>query len=331
MSTFKALVLEQTDQQISATVRELEDHQLPDGDVTVAVEYSSLNYKDGLALKGLGGLVKTYPHVPGIDYAGVVEHSEHADFTAGDAVIGTGFRVGEARWGGYAQKARVSGDWLVPLPADLTSKRAMGLGSAGLSAAIALQVLEDHGLEAPKGEVLITGASGGVGSFSVALLSALGYTVVAATGRLELSDYLKGLGASEIIARSELAEPTNKPLESTRWAACIDSVGGTTLARVLGQMQYGASVAAIGLAGGSKLETTVIPFLLRGINLLGIDSVYYPKARRITAWQRLAQTVSGETIDSIISEVGLEDLPRLGKEILEGKVKGRVVVNINTQ
>ncbi len=329
MNSFKALLLERTDGQISAAVRDLEENQLPEGDVKVRVEYSSLNYKDGLVLNGLGGLVKTYAHVPGIDYAGVVEHSTHADFKAGENVIGTGFRVGEIRWGGYSQRVRTSGDWLVPLPAGLKSKRAMGLGSAGLSAAIALQTLEDHGLEPTKGEVLITGASGGVGSFSVALLSALGYTVAASTGRLELSDYLKGLGASEIISRAELAEPINRALESTRWAACIDSVGGSTLARVLGQMQYGASIAAIGLAGGSKLETTVMPFLLRGVNLLGIDSVYYPKERRIEAWQRLAQAISGKTIDAVISEATLADLPRLGKEILAGKVRGRVVVDVN--
>ena len=329
MSLFKALVLQQGDDAVTAEIRELSHDQLPVGDVEIAVEYSSLNYKDGLVLNGLGGLVKDYPHVPGIDYAGTITHSSHANFKEGDSVVGTGFRVGEIRWGGYAQQIRVSGDWLVPLPENLTSKNAMGLGAAGLSAAIALQTLETHGLKPEQGEVLVTGASGGVGSFAVALLAKLGYTAVATTGRLQNIDYLKELGASEVIPRSELAEASNKPLESARWAACIDSVGGTTLARVLAQMQYGASVAAIGLAGGTKLETTVIPFLLRGVNLLGIDSVYYPIERRAEAWQRLAQTIPRAVIDAITSEAALEDLPRLGKDILEGKVKGRVVIDVN--
>lgn len=329
MSSFKALLLQKEEDEVAAEIRQLTSDQLPVGDVEIAVEYSSLNYKDGLVLNGLGGLVKDYPHVPGVDYAGTVTSSTHALFKAGDAVVGTGFRVGETRWGGYAQRIRVSGDWLVPLPTNLTSKNAMGLGAAGLSAAIALQTLEAHGLQPEQGEVLVTGASGGVGSFAVALLAKLGYNVVATTGRLQHIDYLKELGASEVIPRSELAEPSSKPLESARWAACIDSVGGTTLARVLAQMKYGASVAAIGLAGGSKLETTVIPFLLRGINLLGIDSVYYPIERRTEAWQRLAQTIPHDMIDAVTSEAALEDLPRLGREILDGKVKGRVVVDVN--
>lgn len=329
MSSFKALLLQKEEDEVAAEIRQLTSDQLPVGDVEIAVEYSSLNYKDGLVLNGLGGLVKDYPHVPGVDYAGTVTSSTHALFKAGDAVVGTGFRVGETRWGGYAQRIRVSGDWLVPLPTNLTSKNAMGLGAAGLSAAIALQTLEAHGLQPEQGEVLVTGASGGVGSFAVALLAKLGYTVVATTGRLQHIDYLKELGASEVIPRSELAEPSSKPLESARWAACIDSVGGTTLARVLAQMKYGASVAAIGLAGGSKLETTVIPFLLRGINLLGIDSVYYPIERRTEAWQRLAQTIPHDMIDAVTSEATLTELPRLGREILDGKVKGRVVVDVN--
>lgn len=329
MSSFKALLLQKEEDEVAAEIRQLTSDQLPVGDVEIAVEYSSLNYKDGLVLNGLGGLVKDYPHVPGVDYAGTVTSSTHALFKAGDAVVGTGFRVGETRWGGYAQRIRVSGDWLVPLPTNLTSKNAMGLGAAGLSAAIALQTLEAHGLQPEQGEVLVTGASGGVGSFAVALLAKLGYNVVATTGRLQHIDYLKELGASEVIPRSELAEPSSKPLESARWAACIDSVGGTTLARVLAQMKYGASVAAIGLAGGSKLETTVIPFLLRGINLLGIDSVYYPIERRTEAWQRLAQTIPHDMIDAVTSEATLAELPRLGREILDGKVKGRVVVDVN--
>ncbi len=327
---FKALVLEQREKTVSANIAELEDSRLPEREVEIAVKYSSLNYKDGLVLNGLGGLVKNYPHVPGIDLAGTVAQSNHPGFQPGDQVLSTGWRVGEAHWGGYAQKARLKAAWLVKLPSGLGARTAMGVGAAGLSAAIALESLEAHGLTPDKGEVLITGAAGGVGSFSVLLLAALGYTITASTGRPELEPYLKDLGAQNIIPRQELAESSNKPLESARWAACIDSVGGTTLARVLSQMDYGTSVAAVGLAGGNKLDTTVIPFLLRGVNLLGIDSVFYPTGRRAAAWARLATTLPLEKIDAICCEAGLHDLPRLGKEILEGKVQGRVIINPNT-
>ena len=326
---FKALVLLQTDKDLSAAIAELDTSDLPEGEVEVAVDYSSLNYKDGLVLNGLGGLVKSYPHIPGIDLAGTVTHSGHPDFQPGDPVVCTGWRVGETHWGGYAQKARLKADWLVKLPADLTTRNAMGLGAAGLTAAIALEALEAHGLTPDQGEVLVTGAAGGVGSFSILLLAALGYKVAAATGRPQLEPYLKDLGARTIIPRQELTEPSNKPLESSRWAACIDSVGGTTLARVLSQMDYGASVAAVGLAGGSKLETTVIPFLLRSVNILGIDSVFYPAERRAAAWERLATQLPLEKIDAICSEAGLADLPQLGKDILAGKVQGRVIINPN--
>lgn len=327
---FKALLLQQQQQTISAAIEDLDESNLPENEVEIAVEYSSLNYKDGLVLNGLGGLVKTYPHVPGIDLAGTVTQSDHPDYQPGDQILSTGWRVGEAHWGGYAQKARLKADWLVKIPTGLTTRTAMGLGAAGLTAVIALQALEAHGLTPDAGEVLITGAAGGVGSFSVLLLAANGYNVAAATGRPNLAPYLKDLGAQTIIPRQELAEPTNKPLASARWAACIDSVGGTTLARVLTQMDYGTSVAAVGLAGGNKLDTTVIPFLLRGVNLLGIDSVFYPADRRAAAWARLAAELPLEKIDAICSEAGLEDLPRLGKEILEGKVQGRVIINPNT-
>ena len=272
----KALVLRRKDGEISASVEEVGEDQLPEGEVEVAVEYSSLNYKDGLVLNGLGGLVKEYPHVPGIDLAGTVTASSDPGFEPGDAVVSTGYRVGELYWGGYAQRARLRAAWPVKLPPGLPARTAMGLGSAGLTAAISLEALEAHGLAPGPGEVLVTGAAGGVGSFSVLLLSALGYEVAASTGRPELGEYLESLGAAKVIPRSELSEATGKPLESARWAGCIDSVGGTTLARALAQMDHGASVAAVGLAGGSKLETTVIPFLLRGVNLLGIDSVTYP-------------------------------------------------------
>lgn len=322
---FKALVLHEH----SALIEELEESRLPRGDVEIAVAYSSLNYKDGMILNGLGGLVKTYPHVPGIDLAGTVVHSQSDSFQPGDHVICTGWRVGEIHWGGYAQKARLKADWLVPLPAGLTLRTAMGLGAAGLTAAIALERLEAHGLAPDQGEVLVTGAAGGVGSVSVLLLAALGYPVAASTGRPELEPYLKDLGAQTIIPRPALAEPSDKPLESARWAACIDSVGGTTLARVLAQTAYGGSVAAVGLAGGVQLATTVIPFLLRGVNILGIDSVFYPIERRAAAWARLAAELPLEKLDRICTEVGLAEVPRLGKAILAGKVQGRVIVNPN--
>lgn len=322
---FKALILHEH----SARIEELDESRLPAGDVEIAVAYSSLNYKDGMILNGLGGLVKTYPHVPGLDLAGRVVHSHSDRFQPGDQVICTGWRVGEIHWGGYAQKARLKADWLVPLPAGLTLRSAMGLGAAGLTAAIALEALEAHGLAPAKGEVLVTGAAGGVGSLSVLLLAALGYQVAASTGRPELEPYLKGLGAQTIIPRQDLAEPADKPLESARWAACIDSVGGTTLARVLAQMAYGGSVAAVGLAGGAQLATTVIPFLLRGVNILGIDSVFYPAERRAAAWARLATELPLEKLDLICTEVGLADVPHLGENILAGLVQGRVIVNPN--
>ena len=322
---FKALVLHEH----TAAVENLDESRLPAGDIEIAVAYSSLNYKDGMILNGLGGLVKTYPHVPGLDLAGTVVHSHSDQFQPGDQVICTGWRVGEIHWGGYAQKARLKADWLVPLPDGLTLRTAMGLGAAGLTAAISLEALEAHGLAPDQGEVLVTGAAGGVGSLSVLLLSSLGYQVAASTGRPQLECYLKDLGARTIIPRQDLAAPLHKPLESARWAACIDSVGGTTLARALAQMNYGASIAAVGLASGAQLATTVIPFLLRGVNLLGIDSVFYPAERRAAAWTRLATELPLEKLALICTEVGLADVPRLGQDILAGKVQGRVIVNPN--
>ena len=273
---FRALLLDQVDDKVNATLTDLEDDRLPAGDVTVAVEYSTLNYKDGLVLNGLGRLVRTYPHVPGVDFAGTVLDSEHDAFKPGDRVVSTGWRVGEIHWGGYAEKARVKGDWLVPLPDGLTSRQAMALGTAGFTAMLAVMALEDHGVAPDRGEVLVTGAAGGVGSVAVALLARLGYQVAASTGRESTHDYLKDLGTGSLIGRDEIATPSGRPLDKERWAGCVDSVGGATLACVLPQIAYGGAVAAVGLAGGNKLETTVIPFLLRGINLLGIDSVMCP-------------------------------------------------------
>jgi len=261
---FKALVVRNADGKVSAAVEDMDESTLPAGDVTVAVDYSTINYKDGLVVTGGGGLVKNYPHVPGIDLAGTVLESAHAGYKAGDRVVLTGWRVGEIHWGGMAQKARVNGDWLVPLPAGLTTRDAMAIGTAGFTAMLAVMALEEHGLAPAAGEVLVTGAAGGVGSVATVLLARRGYQVAASTGRADTHDYLRGLGAASVIDRGPFADPAKRPLEGERWAACIDSVGGNTLARVLAQTRYGGSVAAVGLAGGAKLETTVIPFLLRG-------------------------------------------------------------------
>jgi len=328
---FTALILERDEAgEARATVRQLDDDRLPEGEVTVAVEYSTLNYKDGLCLspKG-GGLVRSYPHVPGIDFAGTVEASDDPRYRPGDQVILTGWRVGEVHWGGYATRARVQADWLVPLPEGLTARQAMAIGTAGLTAALAVQALEDHGLAPSEAEVLVTGAAGGVGSVAVALLAALGYRVAAVTGRADQADYLLGLGAARIVPRAELAETVKRPLESETWAGCVDAVGGAMLARVLGQMRYGASVAAVGLAGGAALPATVIPFLLRGVNLLGIDSVLCPYAARLRAWERLARDLPLDKLEAMSVPATLADLPDLGAAILQGQVRGRVVVDVN--
>jgi len=326
---FKALLLTESDGTVSAAITELEEAALPEGDVTVATEYSTLNYKDGMIVNGIGRLVRNYPHVPGVDLAGTVERSDHPDFAPGDKVICTGWRVGEVHWGGYAQKARLKGDWLVKLPAALTAKQAMAVGTAGLSAMLAVMALEEHGLAPGQAPVLVTGAAGGVGSVAVAVLARLGYRVTASTGREATHGYLRDLGAAELIDRAELADAPAKPLDTARWAGCIDTVGGATLARVLAQMQPHTSVAAVGNAGGIKLETTVIPFLLRGINLLGIDSVSCPQARRVAAWERITKDLPLELLDAMTQVAALADVPRLGGEILKGQVRGRVVVDVN--
>jgi len=325
---FKALLLEEKDGKVVPRVAELAEDALPSDDVTVAIEHSTLNYKDGLILQGLGRLVRQYPHVPGIDFAGRVLSSDNPAWREGDPVLLTGWRVGEAHWGGYGQKARVKGDWLVKLPVGLTTRQAMAIGTAGFTAMLAVMALEDHGLAPDKGEVLVTGAAGGVGSVATAILAKLGYQVAASTGRPETHDYLRKLGATSIVERASIEKPSGKPLEGERWAGCIDAVGGGTLAQVLTQLKYHASVAACGLAGGAKLEATVIPFLLRGVNLLGIDSVMCPTPRREQAWARLARDLPLDLLESMITEARLEDLPRLAGEILAGKVRGRVVVNL---
>ena len=326
---FQALVVNNVDGTVSAGVQSLDEASLPAGDVMVAVDFSTINYKDGLVATGAGGLVKKYPHVPGIDFAGTVVESAHAAHRVGDRVVLTGWRVGEVQWGGLAQKARVNGDWLVPLPAGLSTRDAMAIGTAGFTAMLAVMALEDHGLTPAAGEVLVTGAAGGVGSVATAILARRGYNVVASTGRADTHAYLTALGATTIVDRSPFAEPAKRPLESERWAACVDSVGGNTLARVLTQIRYGGGVAAVGLAGGAKLETTVVPFLLRGVNLLGIDSVMCPPARRLAAWQRLLSDLPLERLQAMIVEATLADVPRLAAEILKGQVRGRVVVDVN--
>lgn len=330
---FKAMVLEQNDDTVTASVQDLPETRLPGypdgGEVTVAVAYSTLNYKDGMILRGVGRLVRQYPHVPGVDFAGTVEHSDHPAYRAGDSVLLTGWRVGESHWGGYAQKARVKGDWLVPLPDGLTAKRAMAIGTAGFTAMLAVMTLEDHGVTPASGDVLVTGAAGGVGSIAVAVLAKLGYQVTASTGRAETHAYLKSLGAATIIDREELAEPSKRPLDSERWASCIDSVGSTTLSRVLTQMRTRGAVAAVGLAGGPALETTVLPFLLRGVSLLGIDSVMCPLERRLAVWARLVADLPMDKLDDITSTAGLTDLARLAGDILKGQVRGRLVIDVN--
>ena len=326
---FKALILEDAGGTITASVRELEDSKLPPENVTVAVEYTTVNYKDGLVINGGGGLVKRWPHVPGIDFSGSVLKSEHPAYRPGDKVVLTGWRVGETQWGGCAQKASVNGDYLIPLPPRLSARQAMAIGTAGLTAMLAVMALESHGLVPGMGEVLVTGAAGGVGSVATSILSKRGHCVVASTGRADAQEYLKNLGATTVIDRSPFAEIAKRPLESERWAGCVDSVGGNTLARVLGQMKYGCSVAAVGLAGGSKLEHTVIPFLLRGVNLLGIDSVMCPTPRRTQAWARLSADLPLERLESLTQDAVLADVPRIARDILKGQIRGRVVVDVN--
>ena len=327
---FNAMVVDRLeDGQKQAAVRHISLDDLPEGDVTVAVEFSTVNYKDGLCLGSGGGLVRNYPHVPGIDFAGTVEASQDPRYKPGDKVVLTGWRVGEAHWGGYAQKARVNADWLVPLPDGLNTKQAMAVGTAGFTAMLSVMRLEEHGLKPGQGPVLVTGASGGVGSVATAILARLGYEVAAVTGRQESAEYLQSLGASQIVDREELSETIKRPLESEIWAGCIDAVGGAMLARVLGQMKYGGSVAAVGLAGGADLPATVIPFLLRGVNLLGIDSVMQPFENRQRAWQRVVTDLPLEKLEAMVRPATLADLPQLGADILEGKVRGRIVVDVN--
>ena len=329
--SFNALIVEKDEEgKTHAGVREIGEDRLPEAEVTVAVDYSTLNYKDGLCIGPGGGLVRNYPHIPGIDFAGTVESSSDSRYKPGDKVVLTGWRVGEAHWGGYAQKARVKADWLVPLPQGLTTRQAMAIGTAGFTAMLAVMALEDHGLTPGTGPVLVTGAAGGVGSVATAILARLGYEVAGVTGRPASAAYLESLGASRIVARDDLSEVTRKPLEGETWSGCVDAVGGAMLGRVLKQMKYGTSVAAVGLAGGAALEGALItPFILRGVNLLGIDSVMRPFADRQRAWARIARDLPMDKLEAMIRPATLADLPRLGADILKGQVQGRVVVDVN--
>jgi acrylyl-CoA reductase (NADPH) len=328
VSSFRALVLHEEGGKVVPRLETLDESRLPPGDVTVAVEYSTLNYKDGMILEGQGRLVRAYPHVPGVDFAGTVLASDSPEFRPGDPVILTGWRVGELHWGGYAERARVPASFLVRRPEGLSAKQAMAIGTAGFTAMLAVIVLERHALKPDAGEVLITGAAGGVGSIAVSLLAALGYRVAASTGRPELRDYLVGLGAAELIDRAALAAKPTRPLDRERWAGVIDAVGGMTLATVLTQLKYRASVAACGLAGGTDLPATVIPFLLRGVNLLGIDSVMCPPDERIEAWRRLARDLPLDKLEAATQTVSLADVPDLAPRILKGEVRGRIVIDL---
>jgi acrylyl-CoA reductase (NADPH) len=324
--SFRAVMLSEKDRQISSSIVDLEDADLPQGNVLVSVDYSTLNYKDGMVLNGVGRLVRNYPHIPGIDFSGIVEASDDPRFASGDRVVLTGWKVGELHWGGFAEKARVNADWLVKLPKNLSNLDAMAIGTAGLTSMLAMQALEEHGIK--QGPVLVTGAAGGVGSVAIHLLASAGYEVAASTGRPETEEYLRSLGATSIIQRSELAEEPTGPLASERWGGCIDAVGDVTLAHVLTEMQYGASIAACGLAGGNALNTTVIPFLLRAVNLLGIDSVVAPFDSRVRAWARLDELLDRDILKTMTTLVSLLDASMMGPQIIQGQVQGRVVVDV---
>lgn len=326
--SFRALVTDKdAEGRISSAVRQVEESQLPEGDVTVEIDWAGVNYKDGLCLTGGGALVRNYPHVAGIDFAGTVRESGDGRYKAGDKVVLTGWRVGEIRWGGYAERARVKADWLVPLPDGLSTRDTMVVGTAGLSAMLSINRLEAAGLKPDNGEVLVTGAAGGVGTIAIALLAKLGYEVAALSGRPQHGDALKALGAASIVDRAEFLAQPDKPLESARWAAVIDSVGGKVLGKVLKQVKNDGAVASVGNAGGIALETNVLPFILRGVTLIGIDSVAQPYATRVAAWQRLSGLLDvGAYAGGNIREVGLEELPGVAGEILAGQVKGRVLV-----
>ncbi|MBN3066402.1 oxidoreductase [Pectobacterium brasiliense] len=324
----QALVLEQSDGLTHAQIREIDAEQLPTGDVTVDIDWSGINYKDALAITGKGKIIRNFPMVPGIDFAGTVRHSDSDRFSVGQPVILTGWGVGENHWGGLAQQARVKSDWLVPLPASLDARKAMILGTAGFTAMLCVMALEDGGITPESGDIIVTGASGGVGSTAVALLAELGYQVTAVSGRADNTDYLKKLGAKQVLDRSEFSG-SPRPLEKQRWAGAVDTVGDNVLATLLAQMDYNATVAACGLAGGVALPTTVMPFILRNVRLQGVDSVMAPLARRQQAWERLATILPESFYQQVTQEIGLEDVPAVAAALLENKVTGRTLVKIS--
>ncbi|MCP3441949.1 MDR family oxidoreductase [Bradyrhizobium sp. CCGUVB14] len=327
MATFKAIRIDKADKGTTAALTQFDEAELMDGDVTVRVEWSTLNYKDGLALTGKAPVVRRFPMIAGIDFAGTVEASSHPAWKAGDKVVCTGWGMGETHLGAYAEKARVKGDWLVALPQGLSARDAMAIGTAGFTAMLSVLALEKHGVSPKSGPVVVTGAAGGVGSVATAVLSKLGYHVIASTGRASEADYLKSLGAAEVIDRNELSAPA-KPLAKERWAGGVDSVGSTTLANLLSMTKYGGAIAACGLAAGMDLPSSVAPFILRGVCLLGIDSVMCPIEPRKAAWQRLASDLDRSKLSEITAEISLAEVPEWGAKILAGQVRGRIVVKI---
>ncbi len=325
---FKGILIEKDEAGYRAAVRDLDDAQLPEGDVTVRVSHSTLNYKDGLAITGKGPVVRRFPMVPGIDLVGTVESSSHPDYQTGDAVLLNGWGVGEVHWGGLAQKARLNGDWLVPLPAQFSAQQAMAIGTAGYTAMLCILALERHGVTLEQGEIVVTGAAGGVGSVAVSVLAKLGYTVVAVSGRPEEADYLKHLGASEILGREEFSAP-GKPLGKERWAGAIDVVGSVTLANICAGVKYRGIVTACGLAGGMDFPATVAPFILRGVTLAGIDSVMCPRAERLEAWRRLGTDLDIGKLNLISTEVSLAEAIPMAEKMMAGAIRGRIIVDVN--
>ncbi|MDA7746921.1 oxidoreductase [Psychromonas sp.] len=324
---FKGILIEKDEQGYHSAVKQIDNSVLPEGDVTINVSYSTLNYKDALAITGKGPVVRTFPMIPGIDLVGTVEQSSSDKFKVGDQVLLNGYGVGEVHCGGLAEKARLKSEWLIPLPSAFSPRQAMSIGTAGYTAMLCVLALEKHGITPDKGDILVTGANGGVGSFAVSILAKLGYTVIASTGRVEQAEYLKKLGATEVIDRATLTEP-GRPLAKERWAAAIDSAGSHTLANICASLKYGGVVAACGLAQGMDLPATVMPFILRGVTLAGIDSVMRPTADRIEAWERLAQVLDANVFDDIVNEIGLEEAIDTAEQLFAGKVRGRVVVNV---
>jgi acrylyl-CoA reductase (NADPH) len=325
---FKGILIEKDEQGYRAALKDIDDAALPDGNVTVRVSHSTLNYKDGLAITGKSPVVRKFPMVPGIDLAGVVETSSHPDYKVGSAVVLNGWGVGETHWGGLAQRARLNGDWLVPLPAAFTPAQAMAIGTAGYTAMLCIMALERHGVTPDKGEVLVTGAAGGVGSVAVAILSKLGYQVAAVTGRPQEADYLRSLGATTVLDRAEFAS-AGKPLAKERWAGAVDTVGSHTLANVCASIKYRGTVAACGLAGGMDLPATVAPFILRGVTLVGVESGMCPRPDRLEAWQRLASDLDVGKLGLITQQIGLSDAISMAHQVIQGQVRGRVVVDVN--